>query len=132
MPAKKRDLPRPYYNGTWTEPKFNSFIKGLLRQGHLRWNPKFHCINQCYVRDGLNPATGKKCKLHKCPECGELFPKGMMKADHIEPVIPITGFTSWDDCIKRMFLEKEGYAALCKGCHDILTKKENEERKAYQ
>lgn len=126
-PVPREGLERPFCNGQWTAAKKNTFIKNLLRAGHLRWAPKFNCVNACYIGDGPNPATGRKCKLHKCPECEELFAKGDMRSDHISPVIPVTGFTTWDDCIERMFSEEDGYQALCVGCHLI---KSGEERLA--
>jgi 5-methylcytosine-specific restriction endonuclease McrA len=134
---KKRPVPRkstekPFCNGLWTVAKKNAFIKGLLRAGHLRWAPKFNCINACYIGDGPNPATGRKCKLHKCPECKGVFAKGDMKSDHINPVIPVTGFTTWDDCVERMFIEQDGYSACCVTCHAKKTKQENEERKEFK
>jgi thymidine kinase len=52
-----------------------------------------------------------------------------MRKDHIEPVIPITGFTTWDDAIHRLFETEDKYQALCHLCHDEKTKQENMERK---
>ncbi len=48
--------------------------------------------------------------------------------DHIEPVIPATGFTTWDDAIRRMFPEADGFQLLCKECHARKTKGERDER----
>lgn len=58
-------------------------------------------------------------------------------ADHIRPVIPVKGFKGktwdWDEYINRMhFCGEEGYQIVCKSCHDIKTKKENEERKKWR
>ena len=39
-----------------------------------QWPVKYEAIRSAFVRDGVNPATGRKCKLHKCSDCGELFP----------------------------------------------------------
>lgn len=131
-PVPREGLDRPHCNGLWTTAKKNTFIKNLLRAGHLRWGPKFNCINDCYIGDGPNPKTGKKCKMHQCPACEGTFAKGDMKSDHIEPVIPVTGFTTWDDCVERMFVEADGYQALCKECHDTKSKEEKALRLQYK
>ena len=47
-----------------------------------QWPVKYEAIRSAFVRDGVNPATGRKCKLHKCSVCGELFPAKDMRADH--------------------------------------------------
>ena len=48
-----------------------------------------------------------------------------MKADHIVPVVdPAVGFTTWDEFIDRMFVEKEDFQAVCGGCHAIKTAEE--------
>jgi len=52
--------------------------------------------------------------------------------DHIDPVIPINGFETWDEVINRLFCEVEGYQAICKTCHDDKTKKENDKRRAIK
>lgn len=56
-----------------------------------------------------------------------------IQMDHIEPVVPVNdGFTSFDDYIHRMFCPEDGFAALCKPCHDEKTKKEKEFRMMYR
>lgn len=75
--------------------------------------------------------------LYKCEDCGEIGPatlppkegnKRRIKniiADHTEPVIdPNTGFVSWDETVERMFVEEEGFQAICHACHTIKTNKE--------
>jgi hypothetical protein len=46
------------------------------------------------------------------------------------PVIPVTGFDSWDETIERIFCEKDNLELLCIPCHKQITKKENEQRKS--
>jgi hypothetical protein len=70
-----------------------------------QWPVKYEAIRSAFVRDGVNPATGRKCKLHKCSACGELFPAKDMRADHIDPIVPVTGFDNWDALIARLFCE---------------------------
>jgi len=55
-----------------------------------------------------------------------------MQADHINPVIPLTGFDSWDGAIKRLYCEKDGFQPICKACHKTKTLSENQQRKALK
>jgi 5-methylcytosine-specific restriction endonuclease McrA len=105
-----------------------SFIKSALRGA--QWPPKYECIKEAFVEYGINPATGRKCKLHLCPDCKGLFPQAGMKADHIVPVVGPEGFVNWDTFIARLYVEKEGFQAICKKCHEVKTKEENAQRRA--
>jgi len=118
---------KPFNQGQWTVARKRSFIMSALRRA--QWPVKYAALKLAYVGDGINPATGRKCKLHKCFECDELFPAKDMRADHIKPIVPVTGFDSWDAVIERLFCEIEGFQALCVDCHAIKTKAENAERK---
>ncbi len=120
---RRTDIARPFCGGLWTEARMVSFIKSALRGA--RWPEKYYCIAEAYVEDGINPKTGRRCKLHRCPECQDLFPATGMQADHIEPVVGPEGFTTWDDFIARLYCPREGFVALCKGCHKAKTKEEN-------
>lgn len=120
---------KPYCGGQWTTARFRSFIKSALRAASNRWAPKWECINDSFVRKGKS-AKGRHCKLHRCAHCEKLFPKGEMRADHIEPVVdPDIGFVDWNTYIERMFPERDGYQALCDGCHKIKTAEERKRRK---
>lgn len=48
--------------------------------------------------------------------------------DHITPVVPPSGFTTWDEIISRLFVEEEGLQVLCKECHDKKTLEERANR----
>ena len=100
---------------TWTDSRVKSFIISALRGA--RWPAKFSCIQASFVKDGINPRTGRKCKLHRCTKCRQDFPKGHIQADHIDPVVGPEGFVSWDVYIERMFCGPEGFQAICKACH---------------
>jgi len=128
--------PKPYNGGKWTEARMRSFAMSAIRRA--QWPQKYQSIAKAYVRDGINPKTGKPCKLHQCPVCKQLFPKGKIVADHIEPVIPINhtwgegenwlGY-NWNQLLPRLWCEQSGYQATCKDCHKIKTKQENQQRK---
>ena len=84
---------KPYNSGQWTKARYRSFIMSALRRA--QWPVKYEAIKSSFVVHGVNPATGRKCKLHKCSVCGELFPAKDMRADHINPIVPVTGFDNW-------------------------------------
>ena len=127
-PTRKQNIPRPRNAGQWTEARFTAFVKSALRGA--RWPARYECIKQAFVGMGVNPRTGRACKLHKCPDCGGLFPQNGMQADHIVAVIGPEGFQSWDLFISRLFCEADGFRALCKGCHKTITATERAERAA--
>ena len=124
--------PKTRCSEQWTEARFNSFIKSILRQGSRRWGPLHECLKEANVSRGI----------YHCSECKQDVPvtipvikDGKRKrvknvlVDHIKPIIdPATGFTTWDDCINMMFCEKDNLQVLCKECHDIKTKNERSKK----
>lgn len=108
--------------GQWTEARFNSFIKSLLRSGTVRWGPIQQCLKDARVRRGyyLCSCCGKEVtatKLTTLKNGKEKRVKNIV-VDHIQPIIdPAIGFTNWDDVIERMFCESDNLAAICHDCH---------------
>lgn len=119
-------------SGTWTEARYNSFIKSGIRSLTRKWKPMFDALKDAATEKKVNVKTGRVAQHYKCADCGGSFPAKDVAIDHIEPIVPITGFTSWDDIISRALCEKSGFQVLCKSCHAIKSKKENEQRKAYK
>lgn len=115
-------------NGEWTEARYRGFIKSALRSASQRWPPKYQTLNEAYVGKKINPKSGRLAKHYKCNKCKEDFPMKEVEVNHIIPVVPLTGFDSWNMVIERMFCEKEHLEVLCKPCHKTLTKEENSER----
>jgi 5-methylcytosine-specific restriction endonuclease McrA len=97
-----------------------------------RWPPKFESLADACVGTKINKASGRMAKHYECASCNKHFPAKEVAVDHIETVVPLTGFTDWDDVIKRMFVEKDGLQVLCKTCHDIKTKEEKQQAKALK
>lgn len=116
-------------SGLWTESRFNSFIKSALRTASVRWPPRYETLADAYVDRLTNPATGRLAKFFKCSCCQELFVQKDVEVNHKTPVVPTSGFDSWDEVIERMFCEKEGLEVVCKPCHKAITRQENIERK---
>ena len=103
------------------------------------WPPKHQVIQRAFVKKGTNPKTGKPCMLHRCEECQGLFPKGSMKADHTEPVIPLShnwaegdnflGY-NFNEVMRRLWIEADdGWGVLCEGCHNKKSQEEKAARK---
>lgn len=115
-------------DGTWTQAKFNSFIKNNLRSATRKWGP----IQRCRKR--ANVARG----LYKCECCGKEVPPTVMDTekrkrvknifvDHTVPIIdPAVGFTTWDECIERMFCDSSNLQLMCKDCHSVKSLEETE------
>lgn len=120
-------------SGKWTEARFTSFIKGILRAGSNKWPPKYATRKQAWRERGLYECAGYGRKRHSAP--ASVVVKGKRTnnifVDHIKPIIGRAGFTSWDDFISNLFCEVDNLQVLCKQCHDAKSKSEKEERKAY-
>ena len=111
---------KPYCNGQWTEARFKGFVVSALRRASSRWAPKYTCKKN--ARSGRNQYT--------CALCKQVVGNKDIKIDHIEPVVdPALGFQGYDEFIKRLFVELDGYQAICVSCHQIKTNKERELRK---
>lgn len=119
--------PKVRCGGKWTEAQFHSFIKNQLRAATRKWGPIADKLKQARVERGIYLCDG--CKQHvpasiKDPDTGKRVKNAVV--DHINPIIdPAVGFTTWDECIDRMFCESENLQVLCHECHTIKT---NEER----
>lgn len=115
-------------DGQWTQAKFNSFIKNNLRSATRKWAPIQKCKKKAHVARGL----------YKCDECGQEVPPTVFDeekrkrvknifVDHIVPIIdPAVGFTTWDECIERMFCDSSNLQLLCKQCHSSKSQEEIE------
>lgn len=124
---------KPYNNGQWTASRFHAFIKSALRSASNRWSPKFSCIKAARTKRGFYKCVGFERDAHVVP--ASVVHKGKrvknIYADHIIPVVdPIKGFQSWDDLIDRLFVEQDGYQALCLQCHSAKSKIERLQRKS--
>ena len=118
-------------NGRWTEAKWKSFIKNQLRSATRKWAPISDCLKNARVQRGL----------YECAECEQHVPTTVKEGarrtknvfvDHIEPIVPVTGWISWDSCIERMFCEAKNLQLLCKSCHDSKSKEEAAERAVHR
>lgn len=119
--------------GRWTEAKFHSFVKNQLRQATRKWAPISDCLKAARVRRGW----------YLCADCKEEMPNTIRDetsrsrvknvfVDHIEPIVPVTGWVSWDHCIDSMFSEGDNLQVMCGPCHKIKTADEAALRKIHR
>ena len=121
--------PKVRNNGDWSEARFNSFIKSLLRSGTRRWGPKSTVKKAARISRGIYKCEG--CSTEG-PATIKIEGKRVDNAvvDHINPIIdPDVGFTTWDECIERMFCESENLQVLCHKCHTVKSNEERERAK---
>lgn len=76
------------------------------------------------ARDPENP------KHVICAKCLMSVHQKLSVAEHLDCVVPVTGFDSWDAYIVRM--QSENLAIYCEACAKEKTKAENMQRKALR
>lgn len=62
---------------------------------------------------------------YTCASCSTTQPRSNIQVDHIKPVVPITGWDSWDGYLERLFCDASGLQVLCKACHSAKSTQEN-------
>jgi hypothetical protein len=120
--------------GKWTEARWVSFVKGVLRAGSNKWPPKWEVKKRARKARGIYRCAGFERKGHDAP--ATIIAKGVGRkrtnnifVDHVAPVVGGTGFTSWDDFIEGLYCEVDNLQVLCKECHDAKSKAERTQRK---
>jgi len=96
----------------------------VLRNGSRRWPPKYTTLNEAKTEKKINLSSGRVAQHFMCNQCKKDFPQKLVEVDHIQPVVGISGFTTWDSFIQGLFCDRDNLQVLCKTCHSIKTKKE--------
>jgi len=123
--------PKTRCGGRWSDAKWKSFIKNQLRGATRKWAPIGDCLRNARVERGLYMCEGCKKHVPTTVKNGARRTKNVL-VDHIEPIVPVTGWVSWDSCIERMFCEEDNLQLLCKACHDSKSKEETGERAMHR
>jgi 5-methylcytosine-specific restriction endonuclease McrA len=110
------------------DTKLKNFIINILRRASYKWKPRGEARKRCRVKIG-EYKTGRAKYGYKCEHCGFIGKSKELQADHINPVVPLSGWDSFDGFIERMFCDEKGFQMLCVTCHDKKTEEEKEERK---
>lgn len=105
------------------DPMFIKFLTRVLRKASYMWPPRAVALTRAKIGHGK----------YRCAHCGEIFKRMHIAVDHIDSVIPLTGFAGWDNYIERLFCHENGLQILCdngvESCHKKKTKAENAERR---
>jgi len=119
-------------------PSFKTWIIWTLRKASYRWPARSAAFRKAAatLREfktnwGIDPkAVNRRVRnFYWCKLCTQVFPRKLVSADHITPVIdPFRGFVDWNEYIKRLFCSADGFQILCKQCHDDKTKRERKVR----
>lgn len=112
----------------WSDARFHSWILNIIRKGTVFFPNRINAINLAKVGRRKNSKTNRLAEHYKCALCQDQFPLKDIEVDHVEPVIPISGWKSWDDTIRRVFCRPSGWQVLCKQCHIKKSAEENLQR----
>lgn len=117
--------------GKWTDAKFNSFIKSVLRSGSHKWPPKWEVRKRAWVERGIYKCAGYERRAHNVP--ASIGGKGKKRSNNVfvDHIIPVGGpgdDGGWNSVISRLYCEIDGLQVLCKECHDGKTKSERKKK----
>ena len=108
--------------GKWTEARYWSFIRSLLRKGFMTYPVKHHVLGQA-----KHSVEGQRHRFeYTCAGCGEGYPAKEVQVDHIKPCGSLNKASDLEGFVSRLSCESSDLQVLCKTCHQAKT---NEERR---
>ena len=113
------------------DSKQKNFIISALRRSTFSWKPRGAAKKKARVPNGKYK-NGKTKYGYLCNICKNIFMDKETVMDHVEPVMKTDDETTWVERVERMIPYEDGWQCICKDCHDVKTKRENEERKQYR
>lgn len=116
---KKKNLPSFKASSEELDSFRKKFVIAALRRVSFRWPGRSEAKKEARVGYGV----------YVCRVCGGLLGASEGRLDHILPVVPVRGFSDWDDYLYRLLPPSTGFQLLCEECHETKTRRENEERK---
>lgn len=115
-------------------PKLRKFIEDNLRRISYMWSTREEAKNLGRFKEKIG-AGGRAVFVYVCKICGKKCTGNEIQLDHIEPVVPLNGYSTGlefdaHEYIYRMFPDSpDAWQKLCKSCHNKKTQKENELRR---
>ena len=69
---------------------------------------------------------------YRCAKCLKIYSRKEVVIDHINPIVPLTGWDNFDGYIQRLFCAVEELQILCRvPCHKEKSLEENRIRREY-
>ena len=121
-----RTVEKKRAGGTWSEARYFSFIRSLLRRGFMRYPVKFQVKNEA-----SRPYKGsdkRRKKEYQCAVCDGWFADKEVAVDHIVPCGSLKTYEDLPKFVATLFCEKENLQIICNTCHQQKSNREREER----
>ena len=119
-------VPKTRNAQTQTEAAYWGSIRSALRRAFRYWKPIVNCKTSS--RRPSQSENKRQKWEYQCNHCTEWFADKETQVDHITPVGTLKCSDDLKGFIERLTPE-EGFQLLCKECHAVKTKRENEERR---
>ncbi len=110
--------------GTWTESKYFTFIRSLLRRGWSVYPVRFQALLK-----SRRPYKGddKRTKWeYQCNECKQWFKTKEVEVDHLYMTGGLKTYNDLPEFCRRLFCEVDDLQVVCKPCHKEITAKQRE------
>ncbi|MCS5736731.1 HNH endonuclease [Herbiconiux daphne] len=108
--------------------KQNAYIKAAVRKASLTSPERKAVLDKACIGQKLNLKTNRMSKHYECAHCKHHFPLKRVQVDHISPIVPLSGWDSWEELFDRMFNGE--MQVLCVECHSVKSKAEALERRS--
>ena len=125
------------------EFNLKQYMKNGIRRLSYRYPSRSEAIKLARLPAPPEWANKRVKWVCACAACKQVFELSDVQADHIEPIIPVTG---WPEAPKstlyehnggpdmnvlvyRCFVSPNKYQMMCKPCHSIKSKQENVQRR---
>lgn len=125
------------------EFNLKQYLKNGVRRLSYRYPARSQAVALVRIPRPLDWPNKRVKWVCPCAACKKVFELGDMQADHVEPIIPVTG---WPEAPKsdlydhrggpdmnvlvyRCFVSPDKYQMLCKECHKTKSKAENAQRR---
>ena len=91
-------------------------------------------LRRAWLRDSARTKVKERARIARgryiCEFCKKEIGAKDFQIDHIDPIVPLTGWENFDSFIMRTFVDDTKLQLICKEpCHSEKSKRENEERR---
>lgn len=115
-----------------SNPKERNLLKGAMRRLFGRSDLRRNVIEKSIIKGYKDPKRKAVKFWTKCSACGSMEAKSNVQVDHEVPLIPLDRSLedmTWDEVVGRLWCDESNLKILCKPCHKIKTKAENQQRR---